>query len=439
MLMTRQTEYGVSVPSRRISRLARFGGLGARIAGNMIADGALRVAKGERPSINDLLLTPSNAQRVAEQLSQLRGAAMKLGQLISMDGGDFVPPELAEILARLRSSAYAMPPQQLRRVLNEAWGRDWLKRFQRFDVRPLASASIGQVHRAVTKDGRDLAIKVQYPGVAKSIDSDVDNAAALLAVSGIVPNGVDVSPLLTEAKVQLKQEADYAREGACMERFRALLKDSSEFVVPRLATDFTTDNVLAMDYVAGAHIENLASAPSYKRDLVVTHMMRLLMRELFEFRLMQTDPNFANYLYNEETDQIALLDFGATREISEALSQGYRRLLVAGVAQNWDAAREVATEMGLISADLAGEHERLLRELFMVAMEPIATDGPFDFGATDLAKRLSETGVLLRNDGFVHVPPPAVVFFHRKFGGLYLLAARMRARVDVRSLLAPYF
>ncbi len=436
--MTGPSEKGVSVPSRRITRLARFGGLGARIAGNMLADGARRVAKGERPSINDLLLTPSNAQRVADQLSQLRGAAMKLGQIISMDGGDFVPPELAEILARLRSAAHAMPPQQLRRVLNEAWGRDWLSRFQRFDVRPLASASIGQVHRAVTKDGRDLAIKVQYPGVAKSIDSDVDNAAALLAVSGIVPDGVDISPLLAEAKAQLKQEADYAREGAYMERFRVLLADAPEFVVPRLAADFTTEQVLAMDFVAGAHIENLAGAPASKRDLVVTRMMHLLMRELFEFRLMQTDPNFANYLYNEDTGQIALLDFGATREMSEFLSQGYRRLLAAGVARDWDAARAVATEMGLISSDLTQEHEQLLRDLFMIAMEPIAADGPFDFGATDLAKRLSENGIALRTSGFVHVPPPAVIFFHRKFGGLYMLANKMKARVDVRSLLAPY-
>ena len=163
---------GLAIPKRRFSRVARMSGLGAGIAGNMIAGGAKRLARGERPSVEDLLLTPSNAAKVADQLSKMRGAAMKVGQILSMDGGEFVPPELAEILSRLRASAHSMPPKQLRTVLNDNWGRSWLSKFKQFDVKPIAAASIGQVHRAQTKDGRDLAIKVQYPGIRESIDSD---------------------------------------------------------------------------------------------------------------------------------------------------------------------------------------------------------------------------------------------------------------------------
>jgi predicted unusual protein kinase regulating ubiquinone biosynthesis (AarF/ABC1/UbiB family) len=126
--------------------------------------------------MSELLLTPANVSRVTDQLSQLRGAAMKLGQMISMDAGDILPPELTDILARLRNRAHHMPPTQLQQVLAVEWGKDWRKRFARFGAAPIAAASIGQVHKAITHGGRELAIKVQYPGVRESIDADVDDA-----------------------------------------------------------------------------------------------------------------------------------------------------------------------------------------------------------------------------------------------------------------------
>ncbi|MEO0398167.1 MAG: AarF/ABC1/UbiB kinase family protein [Pseudomonadota bacterium] len=426
---------GLAVPSRRLSRLARIGGLGASVAGNMLVDGAKKVARGERPAIGDLLLTPTNAQKVADQLSQLRGAAMKVGQLMSMDGGDFMPPELADILARLRQSAHAMPPAQLKTVLDRNWGRGWLRNFKSFDVKPIAAASIGQVHRAQTKDGRDLAVKVQYPGVRQSIESDVDNVATLVRVAGLLPEGVDIKPLLEEAKRQLQEEADYEREGAHLARFRELLSDSDDFLLPERYDDLTTTDVLAMSYVGGAPIETLFDAPQEKRDHVVSLLIDLLLRELFEFRLMQTDPNFANYFYDEPTGRIVLLDFGATREIPSALSDGYKTLMATRLSEDWEKARSAAADMGLIGGDSHGEEiEWMLGELFDVAMEPVCHDGPFDFGDTDLALRMRDKGVALRTGGFVHVPPPTTVFFHRKFAGAYLLAAKLRARVDVGAM-----
>ena len=197
-------ERGRSVPSRRLSRLSRFGRLAGGVAGGVLAEGARRLASGDRPRMSDLLLTPSNAMRVADQLAHLRGAAMKLGQMISMDAGDILPPELTRILARLRENAHHMPPTQLDRLLTTEWGPDWRRRFRHFQAQPIAAASIGQVHRAELPDGRTLAIKVQYPGVARSIDADVDNVAALLRVSGLLPRGLDLTPLLTEAKRQLR-------------------------------------------------------------------------------------------------------------------------------------------------------------------------------------------------------------------------------------------
>ena len=128
---------GRAVPSGRLSRLAAFGSMAGGVAGNMLAGGARQLAQGKRPSVAGLLFTPGNAATITAQLANLRGAAMKMGQLLSMGGSDLVPPELSEILARLRADGQHMPPAQLQAVLDKQWGKGWRTRFARFDVRPI--------------------------------------------------------------------------------------------------------------------------------------------------------------------------------------------------------------------------------------------------------------------------------------------------------------
>ena len=234
----------------------------------MLAEGARRVASGERVRMNDLVLTPGNIGRLTERLSHLRGAAMKMGQMLSMDAGDALPSELSEILAKLRDNADFMPPRQLDKVLAEEWGSDWRTNFRRFEPRPIAAASIGQVHRALTRDGRTLAIKVQYPGVAQSINSDVDNVATLLRVTGLLPKELDIAPLLAAAKEQLHEEADYRREGRMMQRYGELLAGHDAFVVPTLDEELTRDRILAMSYEEGRPVEQLGDQPQDVRDSV---------------------------------------------------------------------------------------------------------------------------------------------------------------------------
>nr|GGH95769.1 ubiquinol-cytochrome c reductase [Aquisalinus luteolus] len=426
------------MPRGRLSRLGGIGSLGAGIAGNMLVDGAKRLSRGERPSLQDLLLTPQNASKAADQLSRLRGAAMKVGQLISLDNGDFLPPELADIMGRLRSSADAMPPHQLKRVLNDNWGTGWRSKFESFTVRPIAAASIGQVHWARTVDGRDMAIKVQYPGVRESIDSDVDNVATLIRMSGLLPKDIDIKPVLEEAKAQLREEADYLREAAYLNQYREALADREGFLLPRAYEDLTTRDVLAMSFVSGDPIEKIGDLSQERRDTIMLRLMRLLLDELLELRLMQTDPNFANYFYDRDSDRIVLLDFGATREISGELSDGYRQLLKAGLDADWDRARDIAIGMGLMGGDLGSAMEAMIREVFAMAVEPLSVDGPYDFGASDLASRLSDKAMTLRKSGFNHIPPPVTIFLHRKIGGMYLLATRLKARIDLRALAARY-
>ena len=430
---------GRAVPSGRLSRLGAFGRLAAGVAGGVAAEGARRIAGGERPQMRDLLLTPANVGRLADQLSHLRGAAMKLGQMISMDAGDVLPPELSAILARLRNSAHHMPPPQLQKVLAAEWGQEWRRRFARFGAGPIAAASIGQVHRATTHDGRELAIKVQYPGVATSIDSDIDNVATLLRVSGLLPRELDLKPLLEEAKRQLQEEADYLREGEQMARFGALLADDPRFVVPVLEPEFTTPRVLAMSFVEGRPIDVLEDADQDTRDTAMSSLIALVLRELFEWRLMQTDPNFANYRWQPETGRLVLLDFGAAREVAAATSDGYRALLTAGLAGDRDAVRVTAVASGFLGAAAVERHRSLIDRMLDVVLGELNRPGPFDFGDRAFVGVLREDATEIAADRATwHLPPADTLFVQRKISGTALLAARLKARVDVRAMVEGY-
>lgn len=413
----------------------RMGQMASGVAGNMLLAGARELAQGKRPKLSDLLLTPANALKITQQLAQMRGAAMKVGQLISMDAGDLLPPEMAAILARLRSDAHAMPPRQVQAVLTANWGGKWQQRFEPFSFTPIAAASIGQVHRAKTLDGRDLAIKIQYPGVRKSISSDVNNVATLLRLSGLLPSTLDIAPLLLEAKRQLREEADYQLEGAHLQRFAELLADAPDFVVPTLHADLTTTHVLAMSFVGGVPIESMTEAPQAERDRIVRQLVSLLFRELFEFGLMQTDPNFANYRYDPQTGQLILLDFGATRAFAPAFGQAYRQLMAAAMAGERQAMKQAAMAIGYFDERALPKHQTAVLDMMQMALEPLRHAGDFDFGQTDMVHRLRQAGMALGLErDFWHIPPIDTLFLHRKLGGLYLLAARLKARVNVQQL-----
>jgi len=426
-----------AVPSGRLARLGSFGRLAGGVAGGMMAEGARRLASGERPSFGDLILTPANAARVADRLSHLRGAAMKLGQMISMDAGDVLPPELSTILARLRNQAYRMPPQQLDRVLRAEWGADWRRRFRHFEAAPIAAASIGQVHRATLPDGRVLAIKVQYPGVAASIDADVDNVATLLKLSGVLPRSIDLAPLLAEAKRQLAEEADYLREGEQMRRYRERLAGDARYVVPELEPTLTTPRVLAMRFVEGRPVETLAEAPAEVRDRTLTALVELVLRELFDFGVMQTDPNFANYRWQPDTGALVLLDFGATRAVPVETAAGYRRLIEAGLARDRDGIRATAVEVGFLGEAAAAAHRPAIDRIIAAVDDALNRPGPFDFGDRAFVPVVREEArALIADRDTWHVPHVETLFVQRKVSGTALLAARLKARVDVRGLAA---
>ncbi|SNS24952.1 ABC1 kinase family protein [Tropicimonas sediminicola] len=426
------------VPAGRAARLHRLGMMATGIAGNMAAAGARSVTRGERPDLRQLLLTPANATRIADDLARMRGAAMKVGQLLSMEAGDVLSPELATILSRLRAAADPMPPQQLKTVLRDAWGSDWRRSFRQFDTRPIAAASIGQVHRAKLRDGTQLAIKVQYPGVARSIDSDIDNLGTLIRVSGLLPAGFEIAPYLAEAKRQLHLEADYRFEAEQLTAYARLLGETTRFEIPTVAKQWSTGSVLAMSYHPSRSIDWLAEASQGDRDRVARDLIALLLDEIFRFGVIQSDPNFANYRYNPESGRVVLLDFGATRRLAPEIVDRCREILVAVLAGDTDGIETAFVALGALPDEMPRQHRARILAMIRMVFDELRRD-ELDFGDSDLLTRLRAEGQALAED---RVSPPEVpmdlLYLQRKIGGIFLLATRLRARVAVGPLLDPF-
>ena len=424
-----------AVPSSRLGRFATFGQLVGGVAGGMVAEGARRLASGDTITARDLMLTPGNVRRLTERLSHLRGAAMKMGQMISLDAGDFLPRELSDILATLRDQANFMPAKQLDQVLKAEWGADWRKEFRWFNPRPIAAASIGQVHKALTRDGEELAIKVQYPGVAKSIDSDVDNVMTLLRISGFAPPELEIDALLAEAKKQLHEEADYRREGQQMALYRERLAGEPGFIVPRLHEGLTRDRILAMSFEEGVSIEELANETDERRDEVYARLLRLVARELFEFGVMQTDPNFANFRFRRDTGEIILLDFGACRPVDPDIGNAYRALLEAGLAGDKVRVREETIKAGFMQPIVVEKHGDRVDRMIDIVVGEMRRDAPFDFGDRSFVPLLREEGWEIAQDKDTWAfPPVETLFVQRKVSGTALLGARLKAKANIRRI-----
>lgn len=427
----------LKVPSSRFSRATKLGGLFAKVATNVAYHGTKEFVKGKKPVFSDLLLTPNNLQKLTNELASMRGAAMKLGQLLSMDAGELLPPELSSILAKLRDNANAMPHKQLVKLLTGEWGENWVDNFAYFNLKPFACASIGQVHIAHDDCAKKLAVKLQYPGVKHAINSDVDNLGQILKLSGLIPKQVDLDTLLNKTAEQLINEANYEKEAQFIGKFENQL-NKNVFTLPKVHS-LSNDNILVMSFIEGMPIEEAANLSQATRDKIATALFTLFFTELFDLQLMQTDPNFANYLYHAETQKIGLLDFGATREISDNIASGYLSLFKALYLQDKTQIEQAARSIGFFKAEIDGEYLTKILNVFRIASEPLRLNQEYDFAACTIAASLRhETMSINKQKDQWHTPPVDALFIHRKIAGLYLLAKRLNAKVNVHKLLKPY-
>jgi predicted unusual protein kinase regulating ubiquinone biosynthesis (AarF/ABC1/UbiB family) len=425
-----------AVPTSRAARLLRFGLLSGELALSAAAATARQLSKGRRPDLAAAVLTPGNAGLLARRLASLRGPAMKVGQMLSLQGEDIIPAEFRNALSMLRSQGYAMPDSQLRRVLGREYGRGWEERFARFDMEPAAAASIGQIHRARTHGGRELALKVQFPGVARSVDSDVNNLASLLRRLDFLPVTMDIDAIAGEAKRQLHLETDYEGEARNLERYSKLVADMPSVVVPRVHRALTTRRVLAMDWMDGDPLESLSSeaVPQATRNAVAKTLQDLMFRELFQYRFMQTDPNIANYLYLPATQQVGLLDLGSVGEFPKEFSERYRRVCRSVIAGDNEGIRAAAAEIGYLHPDDGPVAARGVVDIIRLVCEPLAHRGPYDFAASGMIGRARDLGLAVAMKQGLRSPPPQTIFLHRKLLGTFLVCSRLRARVNVHAL-----
>ncbi len=218
-----------------------------------------------------------------------------------------LPAPIQEVLQRVQDNADYMPASQRNRVLAADLGSNWRELFSSFDEMPMAAASIGQVHGAVLKStGQRVAVKVQYPGVANSIDSDLNNLSVLLTASRLLPKGLYLDKTIANARTELAWECDYIREAECGKKFRELLHDEQDvFVVPAIIDEASGKQVLTMERMEGIGVTKVQTFTQEQKDWIGTQILRLCLREITEFKFMQTDPNWTNFLYNEKTQRVS--------------------------------------------------------------------------------------------------------------------------------------
>ncbi|VEN36153.1 unnamed protein product, partial [Callosobruchus maculatus] len=295
------------VPSTRLGRMVSFGTLAAGLGIGTAAEYAKRtLGIGEsEPDASTLFLNKANMERIADTLCKVRGAALKLGQIMSIQDESIINPELAKALERVRKSADFMPNWQVEQVMSSELGFGWRTYFTEFEERPFAAASIGQVHKGTLIDGRDVAVKIQYPGVAKGIDSDIENLAAIMKMWNIFPKGMFLDNLMVVAKRELAWEVDYVREAECTKKFKNILQPYKEYYVPTVVETLSTKHVFTTELLDGIPVDQCFDLDIEHREYIGNKIMELCLLEILQFRYMQTDPNWANFLYNAEKKQVS--------------------------------------------------------------------------------------------------------------------------------------
>jgi aarF domain-containing kinase len=378
------------------------------------------------------------ARVLAENLSQLKGAAMKAGQLLSIDSSDFLPPEVIEILSKLQDSAEPIAFEKLRSVVTEDIAPEVFSQVENLEEKAFAAASIGQVHRARYK-GQEIVLKIQYPGVADSIDSDLrilkKVAQGFLTVSG---KSMALDALFEEMKVVLRNEANYEYERECMQKFSELVKGHPEYVVPTPIPELSSKRVLAMTYIEGESFSKwVNSKPSREqRDFVGRKILDLYCHEFFDWGAVQTDPNYANFKIQSNPTRIVLLDFGATKFYDSSFVDSYRTLLKTFATFDRSAILEASLSFGLIDERESDETKANFADFLKSSVEPFFPHlQPFRFRDEDFAKRAQEIGKEFTSNLKYSAPPEQIIFLHRKLGGIF----NMLRKLDCELNLSPYW
>ena len=455
-LNNEMSELKTSRLDRRLSMAKTSLNLGRRWAGNSFS--GLFLSKEEKASRNQEFMK-EQAAYLADELGKLKGSVVKIGQMLALYGEHFLHPEITEALHRLNDSTASLSWPVVERALRDQLGI----RLDDLEVSttPIGTASLAQVHRATIKaTGQQVVLKVQYPGVADAIDSDLSLFKHLLKVTNAVPQTKALDEWFNEISDLLKVEVDYVAEAQTTMRFYERLKQDERYVVPEVIEAYCTDRLLCLSFEEGVPVTNadLKSLPQNRRDALGKAAIDIMLNEIFVWGEMQTDPNFGNYLIRSEPvdkpdgkDKLILLDFGAMRQFDDELLKIARNLMLAGF--NYDKQQMMNAMQGYEFFDtMSPEVKANMADVFLLATEPfrdpnlpqnkasglIDDQGFYHWANSNLHKRLMESSGSAMQSREFSLPPKEFMFISRKFIGAYTFLTVLNARTNTYDTISQF-
>ncbi len=417
-----------SLPTSRLGRFARMAALGTRAT-----TGKLASALGSREAEAKL------ARTAADALGTMRGLALKMGQMASYVDG-MVPDEhrdtYEDAMRKLRSSAPTMDPEAARRVVVEELGAPPEELFSSWSEEPFAAASIGQVHRAVTIEGEDVAVKVQFEGVDRAITSDLGNASMFSALLGPIGTKFGMKEQMAEVRARFLEELDYAHEARRQSEFRAAFADCDDICVPKTHDALSRRRVLTSTFAPGTSFDVALGGDEESRRRWAETLWRFVFQSLLHHGLFNAAPHPGNYLF-EPDGRVWFLDFGCTRSVAPASLELVRACHAAAtegdVAGLWSAAEE------MFQLPKTGPSVDIGRAYIKLCFEPILTRGRYrltrEYAASLMHGMRENAMVMLKGSKKDFKPlPPEWMFFNRLQLGFYSVLARLDVEVDYNAL-----
>jgi predicted unusual protein kinase regulating ubiquinone biosynthesis (AarF/ABC1/UbiB family) len=414
-----------------LRRFIKLGGLMGRVGTSVATSRALNFVRSDMAkqirSTENLI---KNAVRIVETLGELKGAAMKVGQMLSLHEG-LLPAEVAEVLRALQREAPRVPSEVMRFEVEGSLGGKIDELFESFDEEAFAAASIGQVHLARLADGRRVAVKVQYPAIDQIIKADLGNLRTLFRAIFSMITDVDFEPIWIEVRDRLLEELDYRHEAANTRRMAELHRDVPEIVVPRVIEERSSDRVLTMEFLEGIGPDDACSDlyTQEQKDLWGTGLFEFQMRGLFAHRFLHADPNIANFAFLAD-GRIIVYDFGCVKAVPDAVRDGFAELFLTVREGRQEEVPRALLEMGVYKegesrTPLSLELTRPYVELFA---EILRDHPPYRFGEdAEFYDKLVAIGMQNWSNAMDIAFPEDIIFIDRSLSGLFGNLARLHA------------
>ncbi len=421
--------------SGRLMRILHLGRLSARLSTSWLGARLRRLfaSRAHRARI-DSARRAADARRIAETMGHMKGALMKLGQMISFISDD-IPEEYRAALASLQAAAPPMDFALLRDVAEHELGRPLERAFARFDDRPLASASIGQVHRAQLPTGEEVVVKIQYPGVAEAIRGDLDNFDLLYRMGAMAFPGLDPRPVVAEVRARVLEELDYRQEARNQRLFGAFFDGHPFIRVPRVVEAYSTARLLTSEYVPARRFSDVLADGQPARDRWGEIIYRFVTASVHRFGVFNGDPHPGNYLFDGD-GRVVFLDFGCVKYFPAEMLRDWQALVLAYLAGDRAQFRALLVKLGFIAADAAVTDDALA-EFFGYFYAPFAEDRPFTFtreyNARSLRIVFRPEGQLVPLSKAINLPPDFVVV-NRFQWGVYSVLAQLGATANFHRI-----